>query len=96
MELNIIWSEQAAKGYSEILKYVDDNWTKKEVDRFEFEVRAFFDKLKKYPHLLQEVTTEGVRRGPINKHTILTYKVDFEKSQLQVVNMRAAKQDPVE
>jgi hypothetical protein len=42
MELEIIWSKRAAAGYSRILKYLDEKWTKREVENFEQEMKLFF------------------------------------------------------
>jgi len=35
MELEIIWSRRAASEYSKILKYLDEQWTEREVKAFE-------------------------------------------------------------
>jgi len=95
MELEIIWSKRAAKGYANILKYIDDNWTAKEVLKFEKDFSGFLKSLSKYPYMLKSSSKTGLRRGPINKLTILTYRVDLNKNQLQLINIRGARQKPL-
>ncbi len=51
MELDIIWSKRAAAGYSKMLKYLDQKWTKKEVVSFEQEMVRFFNILCKHPYI---------------------------------------------
>ena len=42
MELEIIWSKRAAAGYAKILKFLDEQWSQKEVENFEQEVKKFW------------------------------------------------------
>ncbi|RLD53622.1 MAG: hypothetical protein DRJ05_16135 [Bacteroidetes bacterium] len=95
MELRIIWSKRAAAGYSRILKYLDENWTKKEVEHFEKEMKNFFNLLSKQPYILEESKIEGYRKGPINKLTMLTYRVNEKKNQIQLISIRSTRQKPL-
>ena len=95
MKLDIIWSKKAALGYSEILQYLDKEWTEREVKNFEIEVNQFLNKLSKYPSILKGSKKTNLRRGPINKLTMLTYRVDEKKNQLQLINIRGARQQPL-
>ena len=94
MELEIVWSKKAASGYSEILKYLDKKWTIREVKNFEVEVDHFLRNLSKFSSLLKESKKTGLRKGPINKLTILTYRVNQSKNQLQIINIRSSRQYP--
>lgn len=89
MGLEIVWTRQSLKGYAHILKYLDDNWTEKEVLKFEKEIIDFLDLLSDHPYMLKESPSKGLRRGPVNKLTIITYRVT--KSQLQVINLRSSR-----
>jgi plasmid stabilization system protein ParE len=53
MGLTIEWTKQAASGYSNILKYLDEKWTAKEVAKFEIEIKSFLEQLSEYPELLK-------------------------------------------
>ena len=95
MGLDIIWSRRAAKGYSKILRYLDENWTSKEVENFENEVRKFLDNLSEHPHILEKSRKNNWRQGPINKHTMLTYSVNKKKNRLELMAIRSTKQKPL-
>jgi len=95
MELDIIWSKRAAAGYSKMLKYLDQKWTKKEVVSFEQEMVRFFNILCKHLYIFEKSEKRGCRRGPINKHTILIYRVIKENNQIQLISFRSAKQKPL-
>ena len=95
MELDIIWSKRAAAGYSEILKYLDEKWTEKEVAFFEQELVRFFNVLCKHPYIFEKPENRRYRRGPINKHTILIYRVIEKKNQIQIISFRSTKQKPL-
>ena len=95
MALDIIWSKKAAAGYSRILLHLDENWTAKEVSKFEKEISKFLNTLSKHPHLLEESKTTGIRKGPINKLTILTYRVALQENQIQLINISGARQKPL-
>ena len=95
MKLDIIWSRKAALGYSKILQYLDEEWTEREVKNFENEVNQFLKKLSTHPSILKGSKDTNLRRGPINKLTMLTYRVDEKKNQLQLINIRGARQKPM-
>jgi len=79
MGLEIIWSKRTAAGYARILMYLDENRTKREVENFEQETKLFFIKLSNQPYILEESKIKGYRKSPINKLTMLMYRVK-EKS----------------
>ncbi|MCK5277484.1 MAG: type II toxin-antitoxin system RelE/ParE family toxin [Cyclobacteriaceae bacterium] len=95
MELEIIWSKRAAAGYAKILKFLDEQWSQKEVENFEQEVKKFLKNLSKQPYMLKGSEKMGFRRGPINKLTMLTYRIIEKKNQLQLINIRGSRQKPL-
>ena len=96
MGLEIIWTPQAAKGYAQILLYLDEQWTTNEVLSFENEVKQFLEQLSTYPKILKTFDARNkLRRGPINKHTILTYRIDSRSKQIQLINIYSSRQNPM-
>lgn len=91
----IFWSRRALIGYAAILNYLDENWTQKEIGKFEKELAEFLSLLSQNPKVLQSIKGE-IRRGPINKLTILTYQVDFNKEEIYLLNIRSARQKPIQ
>jgi len=96
MAFQIVWTKQAAKGYDKIVKYLEENWTEIEVVNFITETDRFFKTLSQHPEILQKnATQKNLYRGPINRLTILTYRVKPIKKHIELVNIRGARQKPL-
>ena len=95
MALKIVWTKVAEQGFEKIIDYLQEEWTEKEVRRFIRETFAFLKYLSNHPELLQpSASKRNLRRGPINKHTIITYRVKPRKKQIELLSIRGAKQKP--
>ena len=56
----------------------------------------FFALLKEYPELLPKTSRhKNVYRGPMNKLTVITYRVKLRKQQIELINIRGARQKPL-
>lgn len=95
MALALVWTKRAIHGYDKIVRYLEDNWTDKEVRNFIHESEEFFALLSEYPELLQKTSRyKNVYRGPMNKLTVITYRVKPRKKQIELINIRGARQKP--
>jgi len=63
MALKIIWSKRAEKGFSDIVSYLEKEFTDMEVKRFITESNQFFELLKKNPKLLQKTKLNQIYIG---------------------------------
>ncbi len=45
--------------------------------------------------MLKKSEKAGIRKGPINKLTMLTYRVDEKKHQLQLITIRSTRKKPL-
>ncbi len=95
MALEIIWSTRAEKGFDKIVNYLEENWTEREIRNFMEESQEFFELLKKNPKMLQASKKANLHRGPMNKLTMVTYKVKPRKGQILLVNIRSTSQKPL-
>ncbi len=96
MAFEIIWTKQAENGYSKIVDYLIENWSEKEVSRFINETERFFEILSEHPHILQKTNKfKNLHRGPINRLTILTYRVKPADKQIELINIRGSRQRPL-
>lgn len=96
MAIKIIWSKKADQGYAKIVKYLEEEWTDKEVRKFVRETNNFFNLLKENPHILEPTQSrKKLYRGPINKLTILTYHYKPRSKEIMLINIRGAKQKPL-
>ena len=89
MAFEIVWTERAINGFDEIITYLNTHWTNREVSNFVKETQEFLGLLSEYPHLLQKTSKlKNVHRGPLNKLTMITYRVRVRKNQIEIINIR--------
>jgi len=96
MALALVWTKRAIQGFDKIVRYLEENWTDREVRSFIRESDEFFTLLSNYPEMLQKTRRyKNVHRGPMNKLTIVTYRVKPRKQQIEIINVRSARQRPL-
>ena len=96
MDVKLVWSKRADQGYARIVKYLEKEWTDREVSNFVRETKHFFDLLKENPQMLEPTRThKNLYRGPINRLTILTYRFNPRKKEIVLVNIRESRKNPL-
>jgi plasmid stabilization system protein ParE len=96
MAFKIIWTKQAIKGYDKIIDYLEKNWAEKEIFNFINETDQFFEVLILHPEILQKTNKhKNLYRGPINNLTMLTYRIKPRVKQIELINIRGARQKPL-
>ena len=96
MAFQIVWTKRAIAGYDRIINYLVENWAEREIINFITETDSFFEILKEHPDILQKTSKhKNVYRGPINRLTILTYRIKPRLKQIQLINIRGARQRPL-
>jgi plasmid stabilization system protein ParE len=96
MDFELVWTKRAITGYDRIINYLLDNWSEREVRNFIKESEEFFSLLVKFPNMLtKSATLNNVYRGPMNKLTLITYKVKTRKKEIQIINIRSTRQQPI-
>jgi len=96
MALALVWTKQAIQGFDRIVRYLEENWTEKEVRNFIRDSDEFFKLLREYPELLQKTSSQrNLYRGPLNRFTIITYRIKPRKRQIELINIRGARQKPI-
>jgi plasmid stabilization system protein ParE len=95
MAFEIVWTERAIAGFDEVVTYLKTNWTDREVSNFINETHEFLSLLSDYPYMLQKTSKfKQVHRGPLNKLTMITYRVKVKKNQIEIINIRDARRNP--
>lgn len=95
MALEILWTNQAIEGFEAIVDYLESHFSEKEVNRFVTQVFDFLDTLKDYPEILESTEHQkNLYRGPINRFTLLTYRINKERKTIELINIRSTRQKP--
>lgn len=96
MALEIVWTKQAEVGYGKVIQYLEANFSEREIRNFVKQSNDFFNLLSQFPEMLESSKSQkNIRRGPINKFTLLTYRVDPKKHRIELINIRFSRQRPI-
>ncbi len=96
MALKIIWSRRAEQGFDRIVTYLLVNWSEKEVKLFIQETSNFLELLSENPEMLQKsIGKKNLYRGPMNRLTMITYRLYTRKKVIELVNIRSTRQKPL-
>ena len=95
MALEVVWTRRAEIGYDRIIRYLEKEWSAREIRNFIDETRQFLELLKRNPRLLEPSQIQkNTYRGPMNRLTIVTYRIRPRKHQVELLNIRGSKQMP--
>jgi hypothetical protein len=91
----VFWTDIAEKTASDIVKYLLEEWTEKEVNVFLDEVDRVIDAIEIYPKLFKPSTKrKNVHLALISKHTFLVYQVRPTKGQIILLLFWDTRQNP--
>ncbi len=96
MALKIVWTRRAEEGFDHIIRYLELNWTEREIGNFVRDTYRFLELLKTNPYLLERShSKKNIHRGPLNNLTIITYRVKPQKGIIELLNIRSSRQKPL-
>jgi plasmid stabilization system protein ParE len=93
MAKKIIWTPEAEKTFSQVIDYLEANWTKKEIKNFVIQTNTIAQLLSEFPHLGRYSFEKDSREVLITKHNILIYKEYGDRIDLIV--FFDTRQDPI-
>ena len=80
--MTVRWSPLARNSFQEIVKYLHDNWTLREVERFVHRVESVVVRIQKDPYLFQaSYKKTSIRRAIISKQITLFYRISKSKKE---------------
>jgi len=94
--MTVNWTPTARETFFIILEYLDQTWTKREVQKFIEEVQKVLSQIEDNPEMFP-VSKEirNLRKGFITKHTSFYYRIKLEKKELELITFWDNRQDPV-
>ena len=89
----VVWQAEATKNLAAIRKYLEENWTQKEIQQFFRKLEHIVSLLATYPKLFQETQArKNVRRCVVSSQTTLYYK--FDGQRVEILFLFDTRQDP--
>lgn len=96
MALKIVWTPQAEIGLTNVLDYLEKEWTKKEILNLEKNLNNLLNLISKYPEICPQTGKyDNVHKGLIDKNSYIIYRVQAIQGIIEIINFRGTKQKPV-
>jgi plasmid stabilization system protein ParE len=93
--MKVSWTPKALKSFMEIVDFLNEKWTKKEVDAFAEQTDKVIEQIAENPYMF--VATEkrkNVRKGLVNKLVSLFYRVKPRKKEIELLRFSDNRMDP--
>jgi len=96
MALKIVWTLQSEKGLSKVIKYLEENWTVKEILNLETNIEEFIKRISKHPKIYPATLKhKNIRKGLVDKNNYIIYRIKPRKKIIEIINFRGTKQKPL-
>jgi plasmid stabilization system protein ParE len=82
MAYKIIWLPVAEKRYDEIIGYLQENWTDKEIANFIARTEEVLEVIQTNPDIYRRSEKRDIRQALITKHNLLLYRKRSNKIEL--------------
>jgi plasmid stabilization system protein ParE len=92
MRYKIFWSERAKNDYKDILKYLNQTWSSKELREFANKIEKNTLHLISHPEIGTISKKKAIRRLVISKQTSLYYKIIHEN--IYIITLFDNRQSP--
>ena len=81
-DAEIIWTARAKITFYNVLNYLDENWTRKELDQFYKRTLLTINAIRKNPKIFPVSTkNKDIRKAFIDKNNIFFTKQTFQKTE---------------
>jgi len=92
MAHEVIWLPKAENRYDEIIAYLAENWTEKEIIRFVARTEDVIKNISDNPHLYRKSSKKNIHEAIITKHNVLLYK--FSSKKIELITFFDTRQSP--
>jgi plasmid stabilization system protein ParE len=75
MAQEIIWTAEAEKTFEQVIEYLQQQWSDKEVAKFVEKVIEVTEHISRHPFAYRSAGKEDVREAVITKQNILLYRI---------------------
>ena len=75
MAKEIIWTPQAERTFAKVIKYLEEEWTEKEVEKFIVATENVKVHISQRPEMFRKSSKEGIHEALVTKHNLLLYKI---------------------
>jgi len=92
---SIQWTDKAKFTFNNIILYLQNKWTEREITKFISRTHQVLETLKRYPEMCRpSQKRKNVRIAILDKHTQMIYPFKPRKKQLEILLFWNFKQNP--
>ena len=92
---SIQWTDKAKFTFNNIILYLQNKWTEREITKFISRTHQVLETLKRYPEMCRpSQKRKNVRIAILDKHTQMVYHFKPRKKQLEILLFWNFKQNP--
>jgi plasmid stabilization system protein ParE len=92
MALTIKWSKKAKVNYDNVLAYLHENWSMKEVEKFINKTHSILTLISHQPYIFKASSHKRIRKAVIGKQNSLFYLV--HESEVYLLSFWDNRMDP--
>lgn len=82
MALEIYWTQEAITTYNNVIEYLEDNWTEREILMFTNQVSNTLNLLAKGNVVFRQSVKRSYNETLITKHNLLIYRIVNQRVEL--------------
>ena len=89
------WTPTSKVTYLDVLSYLNENWTKKELQNFVDTVEKVISQIVVEPYMFAaSKKKKNIRKGFVTKHNTLYYRIKPRKKEIELLTFWDNRQDP--
>lgn len=88
----VLWTKEANENLSKVIKYLEENWTEKEIKKFLTKLDKHISLIRTQPDSFPKSNNYNVRRSVLTKQITLYYSISQET--LFIVSIFDNRQNP--
>ncbi len=93
--MKIIWTNKAKVSFAEIIENLDIQWSSKIVNNFVLDTKKTLSQIRNNPFMyVATKKNNNIRRGFINKHVSLFYKVKKDNNIIELLLFWSNRKNP--
>ena len=82
MNYQIRWTKKSADNYEDIVNFIRLHWPENIVKQFVRDSFSTIELMRSFPFMFKSVKNKNIRKGLINKHVCVYYRVSGENIEL--------------
>lgn len=88
----VVWSQRAVSDLKQILSYLEENWTEKEISKFTKKLDKQIAIIQNQPSAFVATSHNNVRRAVMSKQVTLYY--DVNEFTIRIITLFDTRQNP--